>query len=65
MYDRDLDLLHSNSEWLNDTIVNAGQTYINQEEVSKYMWSTRCLSLKNTSIPARNEAVYSSIKLQR
>ena len=28
VYDRDLDLLHSNSEWLNDTIVNAGQTLI-------------------------------------
>ena len=28
VYDRDLNLLHSNGEWLNDTIVNAGQALI-------------------------------------
>ena len=28
VYERDLNLLHSNSEWLNDTIVNAGQALV-------------------------------------
>ena len=28
MYERDLNLLRSNSEWLNDTIVNAGQALV-------------------------------------
>ena len=52
VYECDLNLLRSNSEWLNDTIIN-------------YMWSTRCCSLRNTIISARNKAVYSSVKLPR